>query len=348
MLKCFGRSPLYVMLILGMMFSIIPDRGSHAEERNYILTTATTGGTYYPVGVALSTLVKLRLLPSHKISMSTISSAGSGENIKLMRSGEAQFAILQGLYGKWAVEGSGRVAADGPQTHLRSVSMLWQNVEHFLLRSDYAVTGTVNDLKGMIGQPFSIGKRNSGTEGSGLHILENMGIEADNFAMVNLGYGPTADALQNGRVIGANMPAGPPAGAVTRSFASLGSNLTLLSFTQDDLRRVNRGGDLWSMYTIPAGTYPGQMNDVKTIAQPNFLAVNADVPEEDVYLITKSMYENLPLLGNIHQATKAMSVAKAIEGLPMPLHPGAVRFYREMGLEIPDHMISPRDTASLQ
>ena len=90
-----------------------------AEERNYLLATASTGGTYYPVGVALSTLVKVKLQPSQKIGMSAISSAGSGENVKLLRENEVQFAILQGLYGAYAWEGTGPIESAGPQRNLR-------------------------------------------------------------------------------------------------------------------------------------------------------------------------------------------------------------------------------------
>jgi TRAP transporter TAXI family solute receptor len=77
---------------------------------------------------------------------------------------------------------------------------------------------------------------------------------------------------------------------------------------------------------------------VNTIAQPNFLAVRADVDEEAVYPITKTVYENLPFLQNIHAATKAMALEKAIAGLPAPLHPGALRYYEEAGLTIPDRL----------
>ena len=82
---------------------------AHAQDEggNYVLTTASTGGTYYPVGVALSTLVKVKLEPSQKIGMSAISSAGSGENIRLLRENEAQFGILQGLFGYYAATGTG-------------------------------------------------------------------------------------------------------------------------------------------------------------------------------------------------------------------------------------------------
>ncbi|MGB0965805.1 MAG: TAXI family TRAP transporter solute-binding subunit, partial [Litorivicinus sp.] len=76
------------------------------------------------------------------------------------------------------------------------------------------------------------------------------------------------------------------------------------------------------------------------IAQPNFLGTHADVDAEDVYKITKTIYENLPFLNSIHPATKAMALEKAIAGLPAPLHPGAARYYQEQGLNIPARLIA--------
>ena len=309
---------------------------TQAAERSYIMATATTGGTYYPVGVAVATLIKVKLEPKNGIAMAAISSAGSGENVKLMREGQAQFAILQGLYGAWAWNGEGQVEPDGPQKHLRSVSMLWQNVEHFTIDSEYAKTGTIDDLSNLQGKKFSIGKRNSGTEGSGLQILKGLGIDPDaTFELVYLGYGPSAEAMQNGTIEGMNTPAGVPVSAVAQAFAALGDKITILGFDDEQVKRANGKYKLWTSFEIPAET-----KAVRTIAQPNFLAVNQDVPEEDVYLITKTIYENLPFLNNIHAATKDMSVAKALEGLPMPLHPGAARYYQEVGVEIPQDLIA--------
>jgi TRAP transporter TAXI family solute receptor len=312
------------------------------DTRSYILATATTGGTYYPIGVALATLAKVKLEPTDKISMSAISSAGSGENVKLLREDQAQFAILQGLFGAWAANGSGMLEAEGPHPDLRSISMLWVNVEHFVVANDMVETGTMEDLKSFNGAPFSIGARNSGTEGSGRTILEGLGIDADTtFDVAYMGYTPTAEALQNGTVKGANIPGGVPVSAVTQAFAATGGDLTILNFTDEEIAEANSQFELWPPYEIPAGTYPGQDEAVQTIAQPNFLAVRDDVPEEDVYLITKTIYENLPFLQNIHAATKDMALDKAIGGLPMPLHPGALRFYEEQGIEVPDRLKPP-------
>ena len=131
-----------------------------AEERSYLLATASTGGTYYPVGVAISTLTKVKLQPTQKISMSAINSAGSGENIKLLRDNEAQFAILQGLYGYYAWKGAGPLENDGPQKDLRSVTMLWQNVEQLTILAKKTKSGTISDLEGLKGERMALGKKN--------------------------------------------------------------------------------------------------------------------------------------------------------------------------------------------
>lgn len=310
-----------------------------AEDRSYILATASTGGTYYPVGVALATLSKVKLAPKHHFSLSAISSAGSGENVKLLNENEAQFAILQGLYGAWAWSGQGPYEKSGRQEGLRSVSMLWQNVEHFIVRSNLVESGTVSDLNNLDGKKFSIGKKNSGTENSGRQIMKGLEVDPDKFNLAYMGYGGSASALQNGTIDGMNTPAGVPVGAVTQAFAALGDDIQILSFTDQQIKMANGKYNLWTKYEIPANTYPGVDKPITTIAQPNFLAVRQDISEEDVYQLTKTVYENLPFLQGIHKATKAMAIEKAIAGLPLPLHPGAARYYKEVGVEIPSELL---------
>ena len=312
-----------------------------AQDTNYILATASTGGTYYPVGVALATLTKVKLQPSEGIGMSAINSAGSGENVRLIREKEAHFAILQGLFGFYAWNGVGPVEADGKQTHLRSISMLWQNVEQFVIDKDYAETGTISDFMKLKGTSVAMGRQNSGTIGSNRMIMQNLGVNMDEeFELYYAGYGPSAEALQNGQVTGVGMPGGVPTGAVSQLMASASDSVTFLSMTEEQMAEADGGMNLWTPYTIPAGSYPNQDSDIQTIAQPNFLGVHADVPEEHVYLITKTIYENLPFLQAIHPATKAMAIESAIAGLPAPLHPGAARYYKEVGINIPDNLMA--------
>ena len=309
-----------------------------AANQDYVLNTASTGGTYHPVGTAISTLSKIKLLPKSKFSLTAVNSAGSGANVQAMGSGTADFSILQGLYGSYASTGTGPISA--PQKNLRSVSMLWQNVEQFLVANSDVKGGTVSDLLALQGKGMGMGKQNSGTLGSNKVLLSGLGIDIDREKLVYAGYRLTADALANGQIAVAGIPSGPPTGAITKLMASNSGKFTILNITADEAKKMDGGRQLWTPFTLKAGTYPGQSKDVQTVAQPNFLAVNASVDEEHVYLLTKTMYENLAFLQAIHPATNAMSINSAIAGLPVPLHPGAARYYKEVGLKIPGHLIT--------
>jgi len=304
-----------------------------AAGEDYLLATAGTGGTYYPVGVAIATLVKLKLGEAAGIRLSAINSAGSAENIKLLANNEVQFGILQGLYGHFLWEGSGPIEALGPQRRVRAVSGLWSNVEHFLVDADARRSGTVADLRQLKGQRAAFGKRNSGAIESNRWLLGNLGLQIDrDFALVYSGYGASADAMQNGRIVAMSAPAGIPNGAVTRLLAATGGRVAMLGFSRGQAARADGGLGIWQSFVIPAGTYPRQDRPLATIAQKNFLAVRADVDAQTVYLITKTIHENLPFLRTIHGAMKSVTPEQAVNGLAVPLHPGAARYYREAGI----------------
>ncbi|MEM8750309.1 MAG: TAXI family TRAP transporter solute-binding subunit [Pseudomonadota bacterium] len=325
-------------LAAGLIFAVSAT-AANAESKDYVLNTASTGGTYHPVGTAISTLSKIKLLPKQKFSLTAVNSAGSGANVQALGAGTADFAILQGLFGSYAATGTGPVTA--PQKNLRSVTMLWQNVEQFVIAADKVKTGTVDDLKDIKGMTAGMGKQNSGTIGSNRVLLKGLGIDMENdYTLVFAGYGPTTDALANGQAVAAGIPSGPPTGAITKLMAANEGKFTILDVNEEQAKAMDGGRNLWVPYTIAAGTYPGQTKDVNTIAQPNFLAVNDSVDEEHVYLLTKTMYENLGFLTAIHPATKAMAVERAMAGLPVPLHPGAARYYKEVGLEVPARLLA--------
>jgi TRAP transporter TAXI family solute receptor len=328
------------LILMSVVVAYAVLNSAAGKERKYFLATASAGGTYYPVGVALATLTKAKLKASHGIEMTAVNSAGSGENIQLLRDNEAQFAILQGLFGYYARHGKGPIAEAGPQHALRAVTMLWQNVEQFSILAQHLKSGTIADLAGLRGEAMAFGKKNSGTLASNRFLLGNLGIDIDrDFDLIYIGYGPSAEALQRGQVAGMGTPAGVPTGAVSRIRAVLGNQISILSFTAAQAQKADGGLDLWTRYTIPANTYPEQSEPIETIAQPNILAVRADVDAEAVYRITKVIYENLPLLRSMHPATTAMGLEKALIGLPLPLHPGAARYYEEVGLDVPPGLV---------
>lgn len=327
-------------LALGLAFVFLLSSCSDelTRARPYVLTTATTGGAFYPVGVALATIAHAQLADTEGISLTAISSAGSLENVKLLRDNQAQFAILQGPFGAWSWSGEGPVSA--PQTHMRSVTALWQNVEHFVLLSRLATNGEVMDLDNLDGERYVLGARNSGAEQTGRFILETLGIDYE--AKMNLaymGYGPTTSAIQDGNIVGMNIPAGAPVSSITQAYALLGDRMTILNWTQASLDKINARYPLWDWYDLPADTYPNQDEAIRTIGSPNVLVTRADIPEEVVYNVTKVIWENLATLQEIHGATKDMRLDIAIQGLGAPLHSGAVRYFLEVGLEIPARLL---------
>ncbi len=197
------------------------------------------------------------------------------------------------------------------------------------------------NLKNLYGEKFSIGGRSSGSRVSAETIMSSLDIDFNKMNIQYLGYTPSSTALQDGKIDGMNTPSGPPTSAVTNAFASIGNDkIKVLDFNEKDLKKINDNYPVWTPFTIKAGTYPGQDKDINTIAQPNLLVVTKDTPEETVYLLTKTIYENLPFLNTVHKATKAMSLEKAIAGLPMPLHPGAAKFYKEKGINIPANLLA--------
>lgn len=317
------------------------------RARPYILTTATTGGAFYPVGVALATIAHSQLADTQGISLTAISSAGSLENVKLLRDNQAQFAILQGPFGAWSWTGEGPVSL--PQTHMRSVSALWQNVEHFVLLSELLTTGEIMDLNTLDGERYVLGARNSGAEQTGRFILETLGIDyEEKMSLGYMGYGPTTNAIQDGNIVGMNIPAGAPVSSITQAFALLGDRMRVLNWTQETLDKINARYPLWAWYELPAGTYPNQNELIRTIGSPNVLVTRADIPDDVVYNLTKVIWENLATLQEIHGATKDMRLEIAIEGLGAPLHSGAVRYYREVGLKIPERLLLEETTPATE
>jgi TRAP transporter TAXI family solute receptor len=327
------RLLLLCLLVSSLLLSCFDQAGA---RRTYILTTGTTGGTFYPVGVALSTLVTAEAEAG--FSLTAISSAGSMENIKLLRDNQAQFGLILAIFAAWAKDGEGPIR--NPQPYLRSISAMWPNVEHFVLRSNLVTTGTLADLDNIDGERYVIGMRNSGAEHTGIYILDALGIDyASKFSMAYMGYGATAGALQDGNIVGMNIPAGAPVAAITQAYAQLGADMTILNFSADEITAINQQFPLWESYELPAGTYPYQAEIVTTAASPNVLVVRDDVAEEIVYNLTKLLWENLATLQEIHTATKAMALELALMGIPVPLHPGALRYYREQGVEIPELLL---------
>ncbi|MGI9505669.1 MAG: TAXI family TRAP transporter solute-binding subunit [Geminicoccaceae bacterium] len=347
-----GRTGLMVrhalVAVFGLtMLSAIPstlaqENGGPAPQR-LLLSTASTGGAFHQGGVSLSALVKIKLLPDQQIDLAASNSSGSLENIARLRDGTSDFAIVQALLGHDARSGTGLAADLGPQNDLRAVTMLWPNVEHFIIRKDLAETGTIADFLSLRDQRVSLGRERSAI-GSNQVLLGNLGLDIDrDVDQAFLSFRPSVAAFRRGDIDGLSLPASTPVPTFIDLMSQLGPGAALLSWTDEQRRQADGGLGLWSPLTLPANTYPGQTEPLETIAQPNFLGVRADVDEEVVYAITKAIFENLPFLKRLHKPFQFLTPETAVANLPVPLHPGALRYYEEIRLDLGSAVLAESD-----
>jgi hypothetical protein len=318
------------------------DREAGAAQK-LLLSTASTGGAFHQGGVSLSALIKLKLLPTRQIDLATVNSTGSLENIVRLRDGTSDFAIVQALLGRFARTGTGIAANLGAQPNLRAVTMLWPNVEHFIIRKDLVSSGTIADFLALDGRKVSLGREPSAIESNRV-LLGHLGLDiATDVEQMPLSFRPSVAAFRRGEIDGLSLPASTPVPAFAELMAELGPDAVLLSWTEDQRRRADGGLGLWSAFDLPANSYAAQPEPLATIAQPNFLAVRADVDEEVVYAITRTVFENLPFLARLHAPYQFLTPETAVAGLPVPLHPGAARYYQEIGLNLGEAVVADND-----
>ena len=333
---------LWLLLVIGMLST-----PSHAEDRGgYRLATGSPVGSYHEAGVALSTLIKLQLLPEAGIDLTVINTSGPSANVRALHADDVQFALVEGLVGHFAWQGAGPFADEGRQHHLRAVAALWPRVEHFVVSRRSVVTGTIDDFLGLAGGKVSLGGHDTATIASNWVLMANLGINIEEiYDLSFLGHRASARALVAGEILGMAIPGHVPWGPVEKALAGLGNDGQLLEFTDEQARRADGGLGVWRRFVIPSGSYPGQEEDIRTIAQSNFLAVRDDVSDETVYLITKAIFENLSALQGIEATMADITLEQATKGLPVPFHPGARRYFQEVGrLPLPRATSPEEDT----
>lgn len=301
--------------------------GGEAKAPSRIsIATATTGGVYYPVGNALAQLWTQK----NNVQAVAQSTAGTPQNINMMEKKEAEIAFAQNGVAYYAYNGK-EMYKDRPQKELRAMSFLYPNVMHFVVKADSGI----NSIKDLKGKRFVPGTTGSATEVNSREMLAVYGLdyrERKDLQADYVGYNEAAEALKNGQVQGIMIAGGLPTAAVLDVATS--SNVRLLSMEPEMIEKLTKENPWYYPYTIPKGTYKGQTEDVKTVAVANILITRADLPTDFVYNLTKTMYENLKALGDAHGAMKDLKKEDALNGLTVPLHEGAKKYFKEIGLNV--------------
>ncbi|SFQ23905.1 hypothetical protein SAMN05216229_11474 [Geopseudomonas sagittaria] len=286
------------------------------------ILTGGTSGVYYPIGVGLSQLYSNGIEGSKTSVQATKASV---ENLNLLQAGrgELAFALGDSVGDAWnGVEDAGFKA---PLKNLRAIAGTYNNYIQVVASADSGIK-TLADLKG---KRISVGAPKSGTELNARAIFKAAGMSYEDLGKVEfLPYAESVELIKN-RQLDATLQSSGLGMAAIRDLATT-MPVTFVAIPAEVVEKI--GSPAYQAGVIPAGTYDGQSADVPTVAITNILVTHSKVSDEVAYQMTKLMFDNLERLGTAHSAAKDIKLETATQNLPIPLHPGAERFYKEAGV----------------
>ncbi|WXL25854.1 TAXI family TRAP transporter solute-binding subunit [Ectopseudomonas mendocina] len=283
--------------------------------------TGGTSGVYYPIGVALSQLYSNGIEGSKTSVQATKASV---ENLNLLQAGRGELAFALGDSVDDAWKGIPDAGFKTPLNKLRAIAATYPNYIQIVASKESGIK-TLADLKG---KRISVGAPKSGTELNARAIFKAAGLSYEDMGRVEfMPYAESVELIKN-RQLDATLQSSGLGMAAIRDLASM-VPITFVAIPEEVVTKI--GSPAYQSKIIPAGTYDGQEEDVPTAAITNLLVTHSGVSDDVVYQMTKLMFENLPRLANSHSAAKDIALENAAKNLPIPLHPGAERFYKEAG-----------------
>lgn len=293
---------------------------TQAQEFINVLTGGTSG-VYYPLGVALSEIYGKGIEGARTQVQATKASV---ENLNLLQQGKGEIAFALGDSVKLAAEGNTEAGFPGKLDKLRGIAAIYPNYIQIVASQESGIK-SLADLKG---KSLSVGAPASGTELNARAIFAAASMKYEDLGKVEyLPFAESVELIKNRQLDATLQSAGLGVASIRDLATSLPINV--VAVPKADVEKI---GSPYIAVTIPAGTYDGQAADVETAAVGNFLVTHDGVSEETAYQMTKLLFDNLPQLVAAHAAAKAIDPAKALDGMPIPLHPGAEKYYREKGL----------------
>ena len=293
-----------------------------AQQQFVNILTGGQSGVYYPMGVALSQIYA-KSIPNVRATAQV--TKASAENLNLLQAGRGELALALADSVSDAWKGDAEAGFPKKLDKLRGLSGTYSNYIQIVANADSGIK-TLADLKG---KRISVGAAKSGTELNARAIFKAAGLTYADLAKVEyLPFGESVELIQNRQLDATLQSAG--LGVASIRDLSTSVKIVVVPVPADVVAKV--GDAAYQTAVIPANTYTGQTQDVPTAAIPNFLVTHSGVSDELAYQMAKQMYENIDTLYAAHNAAKVIKRENAIKGMPVPLHPGAERYYREVGL----------------
>ncbi len=293
-----------------------------AQAQDFInVLTGGTSGVYYPLGVALSKVFSDKVQGSRPSVQATKASV---ENLTLLQQGKGEigFTLGDSLAMGWA--GDEEAGFRSKLDKLRGITAIYPNYIQIVATQESGIK-SLADLKG---KRLSVGAPKSGTELNARAILQGAGLSYKDLGKVEyLPFGESVELMKN-RQLDATLQS---AGLGVASIRDLASSVEIV-VVEIPAAVVDKVGSPYVKVTIPANTYSGQTQPVATAAVVNYLVTHSGVKDETVYQMTKAVFESLPDLAAAHAAAKDIKLENALQGMPVPLHPGAEKYLKEKGV----------------
>ncbi|WNL39670.1 TAXI family TRAP transporter solute-binding subunit [Halomonas sp. PAMB 3264] len=299
-----------------------------ASAQQLSIATGGTGGVYYPIGGGLAEMINNHIEGAQATAEVT---GASVENMGLIMRGDADMATALADTVYQAYTGTGDF--EGRQVeNTRALASIYPNAVQLVVLAE----SDIESIDDLAGKRVSVGAPGSGTELNARAVLESNGISYDDFTAQRLNFNETADAIRDGDIDAGFWSVGPPTSSIMNLAAT--RDIRLISLTDEEIANAQEEEAVFAPYQLEAGLYDGMDEAVQTIGIPNVLVVNADMDEELAYQLTQLLFEHTDELIAVHPAANDTTVEFTMESTPVPLHPGAIRYFEETGVEIPDRL----------
>ena len=283
--------------------------------------TGGTSGVYYPLGVAIGKIYSDKI-PGVKTQVQA--TKASVENLILLQQGRGEIAFTLGDSLKAAWEGDEEAGFKSKLDKLRTIGAIYPNYIQIVATAESGIK-TLADLKG---KSISVGAPKSGTELNSRAILAAAGLSYKDMGKIEyLPFAESVDLMKNRQLNATLQSAG--LGVASLKDLSTSSEINVVAVPKEVVDKIGRP---FKSVMIPANTYTGQDKDVPTAAVVNYLVTSSTVSDDLAYQMTRLIFESLPELANAHASGREIKLENAAAAGPVPLHPGAIRYYKEKGL----------------
>ena len=285
--------------------------------------TGGTAGTYYGYGGVLGQYIT----NNAGINVTVVSTDGSKANIQGIEAGNYQLGTVQSDVMTYAWEGTRSFETEGKINSFRTVAGLYAESVQLI-----TMDPEIKSVADLAGRSVSIGAPGSGVYFNAIDVLGAAGLTEEDIKAQYQSFADSADALKDGKIDAAFIVAGAPTPAITELCTT--NDAYLVPIDGEIAEKLMADCPFYSVYTVPAGTYEGQTEDVNTVTVKATLIVSASASEEDVYKLTAAIFENIEAITAENAKGGELSLENATEGLTVPFHAGAAKYFSEKGIEV--------------